>query len=784
MSQPAGRHGRAPAVPAAIALVCGTWLGSWAISGAAAAWAGAALSALLLVLSAGKPPRAASRFAFAALWLCLGFLSGRLRIAGPAGSAAQAAAALGADDRGAMRIEGVLADFWTGAPPRARSRLKAERIFAGGGWRDFPAEVWVFVSGDTPVDSVADRGDRVVLVGSLRPEDIAASDREIALPWPAFRLSVKSALEITPGRPTALSLLTAPNRWLHARLPPADGPYGRDVRGPLSALLLGRTADLDRGMVASYRRGGVYHLLVVAGLHVALAAGLALFALRAARIEGKARDALLLAAVASFVVLAGGNPPAVRAGIVFGVFLVARLVERPVEPAQAIGLSALALFGLAPAQLFSVGSLLTFAAVIAIALFTGPLRELLPAKPDGLFGGLAAALAAQIGTAPLVFWRFNVVAAGAWLTAPLAIPLAGGLIAVGAAALALVAVGLQPTPLYALFGLGSRAMEWSAERAGGMAFLRPTPGLLPILVVLALTAATALAPKRLRLPAGALAAGLFALLAILPGPSGPDRGFSVEALDVGQGDAVLVRWERHAMLVDGGGPFDLEARDFGRTRLVPKLLDRGVTGLDAVLVTHPHPDHALGIFAVLEELPVGRLWESVGDDESDLYRRLGEAAAARGVRVERLAAGSTALWKDATLSVLHSGGLLRKKDGINNQSVVAVFARHGVRALLTGDAGAPVERDLLLAGAPVSARLLKVGHHGSRTATSPEFLRAVSPRAALVSCGRENRFGHPAPETLRTLSDQGVFVFRTDVLSDVRITLEPDRTLLAARGLR
>lgn len=783
--KPEGRtRGEAPAVPAAIALVCGVWSGAWASSGSALAVAGAALSALLLAASAGKPRRGSRRFAFAVLWLCLGFASGRLRIGEPAEAAWRTAASLGAEDRVAVRIEGVLADFWTGAPPRARSRLKAERIFAAGAWREFPAEVWVFVSGETPVESVADRGDRVVLAGSLRPEDIAASEREIAMPWPAFRLSVKSALAITQRRPTALSLLALPNRFLHARLPPAEGPYGRDVRGPLSALLLGRTADLDRGMVASYRRGGVYHLLVVAGLHVALAAGLVLAALRLARIEGKPRDALLLAAVASFVVLAGGNPPAVRAGIVLGIFLAARLLERPIGPWQAIGLSALGLFGAAPAQIFSVGSILTFAAVVAIALFTAPIRALLPAAPETIFRGLAASLAAQIGTAPIVFWRFNVVAAGAWLTAPLAIPLAGGMIALGALVLAFVAVGWQPAPLFALFALGSRAMEWTAERAGGMAFLRPTPALAPILGVLALTAAAALAPRRLRLLAGLFAGGVFLVLALRPGPAGPAGGFSIEALDVGQGDAVLLRWARHAVLVDGGGPFDLEARDFGRTHLVPKLLDRGVTSLDAVLVTHPHPDHALGVFAVLEELSVGRLWESVGDDEADLYRRLNETAAVRGVRVERLGPGTAALWKDAKLSVLHSGGPLRKRDGVNNQSVVAVFARHGVRAVLTGDAGVPVERELLASGAAVSARLLKVGHHGSRTATSPDFLRAVSPKAALLSCGRENRFGHPAPETLRTLSESGVVVFRTDVLSDVRVTLEPGRTLLAARGLR
>jgi DNA internalization-related competence protein ComEC/Rec2 len=785
MIGPVLEGGEAPAVPASIALVGGIVLGSWSVSGGRAAVVLLAMCGLLLALAAARGRKSAlSRAAFVVFWAAAGFASGLLRIAEPAEKARATAAALDLETPEAVRVEGVLEDFWTGSPPRARSRLRAERLWSAGTWRAFPAEVYVFVSGETPVEPAGDRGDRVVLTGSLRWDDLPASERDLALPWPAFRLSVKSALQVTERRATFLSLLDCPNRWFHARLPSAGGPWDRNVRGPLSALLLGRTGDLDRGMVASFRRGGVYHLLVVAGLHVALAAGLALAAMSALGIQGKRRDTLLLAFVAFFVVLAGANPPAVRAGIVLAVFLLARLLERPIPAAQAIGLSALLLFGTAPEQVFSVGCVLTFAAVCSIALFTAPIRRLFPERPDWLFAGLAVSLAAQIGTAPIIFWRFNVVAAGAWLTTPLAIPLAGGMIALGGIVLAFLAAGMTPAPLLQLFGLASRLLEWVAERAAGMAFLRPTPALAPVLAVLALIASAALAPRRLRLPCAVAAACLFLSLALLPGSAGPALGFSIEALDVGQGDALLVRWARHALLVDGGGPFDLDARDFGRTRLVPKLLDRGVTRLDAVLVTHPHPDHALGAFAALEELPVGRFWRSSGDDEGDLYSRLEETAARRGIRVERLSRGSAARWPDARLRVLHSGGLLRKLDGINNQSVVAVFERGGVLALLTGDAGAPTERDLLEAGADVRARLLKVGHHGSRTATTPEFLRAVLPRLALLSCGRGNRFGHPAPQTLETLRAARVPVLRTDLLSDVRVTLEPTKTLLAWRGLR
>src|SRR5262249_15486264 len=174
-----------------------------------------------------------------------------------------------------------------------------------------------------------------------------------------------------------------------------------------------------------------------------------------------------------------------------------------------------------------------------------------------------------------------------------------------------------------------------------------------------------LARGRLRAFAAACAAAVFLVLALRRGPGGPKEGFAIEALDVGQGDAILLRWQDRAVLVDGGGPFDAVSTDFGRTRLVPKLLDRGITRLDAVLLTHPHPDHALGLFAVLEELPVGRFLRSSGEDESDLYARLEALAARRGVPVRVLLDGDMLDLSGGRLFVLHSGGRRRKMDAVN-----------------------------------------------------------------------------------------------------------------------
>ena len=176
------------------------------------------------------------------------------------------------------------------------------------------------------------------------------------------------------------------------------------------------------------------------------------------------------------------------------------------------------------------------------------------------------------------------------------------------------------------------------------------------------------------------------------------------------------------------------------------------------------------------------LGRSSGDDEGGLYARLDAAAAERGIPVRPFHSGDRVSFPGARLSVLHSGGRRRKLDGVNNQSVVALFERGGRSALLTGDAGRPAEEDLVAAGVLAPVDVLKVGHHGSRTSTWASFVAAAQPRVALLSCGRRNRFGHPAPQTLDTLKGLGVPVLRTDLRSDCRVQLSPAGTRLAWRG--
>jgi competence protein ComEC len=167
-----------------------------------------------------------------------------------------------------------------------------------------------------------------------------------------------------------------------------------------------------------------------------------------------------------------------------------------------------------------------------------------------------------------------------------------------------------------------------------------------------------------------------------------------------------------------------------------------------------------------------------------LFHDLEDAATSRRVPVRVLEAGDLLRRAGLSISVLHSGGPRRKVDATNNQSLILLAEKDGRRALLTGDAGSATEDALLRDNRVGSADVLKVGHHGSRGSTTPRFLEAVCPRAALLSCGRENRFGHPAPETVSTLAAARVPLFRTDRLSDVRIELLSRATRLWWRDAR
>jgi competence protein ComEC len=239
----------------------------------------------------------------------------------------------------------------------------------------------------------------------------------------------------------------------------------------------------------------------------------------------------------------------------------------------------------------------------------------------------------------------------------------------------------------------------------------------------------------------------------------------VTAIDVGQGDAIFVRGPTgRTMLVDGGA-----GSEIARTSVLPYLRSQGVSRLDYVVSTHPDQDHVGGLPEVVRSMPVGALVFGVLESTNQAHVRLLELAEQNRIPVIKARRGGTLdLGPGVQVRIINPPEPLLSED--NENSVVLHISFGQVNVLLTGDAERQAEQSMLRSGQPVRAQILKVSHHGSHTGSSEEFLRAVQPKVALISVGRDNRFGHPRPEVLQRLAAVGAAIYRTDQQGTITVT--------------
>ncbi len=280
----------------------------------------------------------------------------------------------------------------------------------------------------------------------------------------------------------------------------------------------------------------------------------------------------------------------------------------------------------------------------------------------------------------------------------------------------------------------------------------------------------------------AIVAGLAVAIVVLAAATRPDGRVHVIVLDVGQGDAILVTGPSGGrMLVDGGPDPDrlLVALD---GRLPP--WDRRI---DLVVLTHPHEDHVAGLPLLLDRYRVGRVAEPGMPGLGPGYRAFVAALATHGLVAVHLGAGSSFALDGVTFDVLWptpaSVPAEPSDDGsvVNDSSIVLLGAFEGRRFLLTGDAEADVEHELVAHGLP-RVDLLKAGHHGSRTSTTDELVAALRPRVVGISVGADNDYGHPAPEVLARLEAAGAMVLRTDLVGTIDVALDADGLESARNG--
>jgi competence protein ComEC len=529
----------------------------------------------------------------------------------------------------------------------------------------------------------------------------------------------------------------SPRRWNRAlamRIEPLARDYPTEV-ALIDALALGRGERLSDDVRTNFKRGGTYHLLVFSGLQIALAAGFIAWLLRWFHAP-RASDWLLLAFAILAPLFIGGTSSVSRASIAIGVYALSRILKRPTSLENLICVAALARLILAPADIGDAAFHLTYAGAGAL-LFVARRRRLL------------APLAVELIIVPLTLFHFHQYAIGGSILTFAMTPL------IFAMLVASIATFIFPPAIHAITLLHAVCTAINNLGAHTSGFFAAPPPWAIGAALLGSVAAIAFTRHR-----AVVIAALFAA-ALATSFRAHDDAPQLIALDVGQGDAILARSGARALLVDGGP-------QKGESMLLPMLADRGVRRIDAVVLTHAHPDHCGGLPAVLDNFDVGAIWINPHRFTGVCAQVILDACLRNETPIHLARDGDRLALGPLHATAFVSGTRFRRA-GENNSSIVLRLQMESHRALLTGDAEREAEAEL--ASRNIRCDILKVAHHGSRSSTTGALLDAAQPRIALISCGRRNLFGHPHPATIESLAERRVPTWRTDVSHTVTLAL-------------
>jgi competence protein ComEC len=566
----------------------------------------------------------------------------------------------------------------------------------------------------------------------------------------------------------------------------------------LSGILLGVDTGIPEEVMEDFRATGTSHVIVISGFNVTIVAGI--FAGLAGRLLHR-RLAILTAivGVAVYTVLVGASAPVLRAAMMGGLYLFARYVGRKSFAPVSLAATALVMTAWNPYALWDQGFRLSFAATAGLMFYTEPLERL----SEGALKRIASAertqqivglvsevllvtIAAGLTTGPILLGSFGKLSPITLLSNMLILPaqsycmLLGGLAtvlglvlrplgrAVGWLAWLLLSYTIETVrwtsriPLPSVSGSIARWMVWAYYAVLGTGtwwFMKPIKKHHQIR-----ERVTDWLSTRVRTKLLVTASGLLAALAFFAWRALPDGHLHVHVLDVGQGDAILIRTPAgRQVLIDGGQSPNVLLSCLGRQM---PFWDRSI---DLVVLTHQDDDHITGLVEVLERYEVGDVVFRDMGCEDPVCERWRELLADGEVNVHRGEAGLKMMIDEGVhLDVLHPGAGLLRRENFNENSVVTQLSYGSVSMLFTGDIEARAEENLLKNGECLQSTVLKVAHHGGRSSSTPAFLEAVDPQVAVISVGNGNDFGHPHDEVLRRLESvvsKGTgepLIYRTD----------------------
>lgn len=529
-------------------------------------------------------------------------------------------------------------------------------------------------------------------------------------------------------------------------------------------VVLGKTDTLDEDLKTDFSNSGLTHIMAVSGMNVAYIVMPLEFIFMRLRLRKSLSVGIIATALIVFTMMTGASASVVRAVIMSLVVLFGKLLNKQADVLTSLAFSSLLILLYNPISLFDIGFQLSYAATLSLIIFYPKMQGVFKFFPKFLQDTIAVTISAQIGVTPIIVYYFNKFSLISLFSNILAVPLAGIILLSGLITAVLGFIHMFLAQL--LGGLNYFLLEaliFIAEKSVKIPYSVisiSTPKLYSIVLYYCIISAVIFFWKPIKervnmkalYRAGAAVCVLIVIVILIP------KYLEVSFIDVGQGDSIFIKSPSGKVILIDGGATTANGSDMGEKVVTPFLLDKGISKIDIIVMTHTDSDHAGGLKSIIEKMDVKAV--AVSDSADFLKEKpLFNAIKSKSVKLIRIKPNSRIEIEGGMyFEALNSDTLITD----NDKSLVLRMTYRNKKFLFVGDASQNYERSLLDEKIPITADVLKVSHHGSKYATTDDFLNAVHPKVAVISVGKNNLFGHPSGEVIDRLLKHGSEIFRTD----------------------
>lgn len=544
----------------------------------------------------------------------------------------------------------------------------------------------------------------------------------------------------------------------------------------LLAILLGDKDKLSEDIQESFKTSNLSHMLAVSGAHVSyIILGLT-YVLQNSIIGKKNGKIVCIIFLLAFMAITNFTPSVTRACIMAILTLLSSIIYRKSDVYTNISVAALITLIFNPYSLLDLGFQLSYGGTIGIIIFIKRIQEKKSnSKVINYIKQMAlVSIYANIIIIPIMMYHFNTVSFTFIISNIMASPILGIIVITG---FLFIITSITVKPLTRLIAIFIKPILSILIKISQICSKLPfsnilvvTPYMFNVISYYAIILYCIKSKKnnKCKIIICLLIVLILINFIIYIFP----QKLRIFFIDVGQGDSTLIITpDKKMVLIDGGGS---DSFDVGEKVLLPYLLDRRILKVDYVLISHFDTDHCGGILTIMEKVKVKNIIISEQAEHSENYERFKKLMIHKKIRLIEVKKGDKIkIGRYSEFKILFPTSRLLSENPLNNNSIVAQFNYNNFKMLFTGDIEKLAEQQILKTEkAEIRADILKVAHHGSKTSSIPEFIKAVRPKIALIGVGKNNTFGHPNQQTIKNLENIKCRIYRTDLQGEIIIKID------------